>query len=179
MALEEIREKEREEAVGNPAEAAEKIALGALHYYLLQASPLKDMLFNPKESLSFNGNTGPYLQYMGARISSMLRKAGGSSAEKGKVKPELLTSNAEWDLVKTIAGQSAAVNAAAAAMDPSLLAAWLYDLSKSFSRFYHDCPILNAQDADLAATRLALSRAVLGALKDGLYLVCIPFLDVM
>jgi arginyl-tRNA synthetase len=179
MALEEIREKEREEAVGDPAEAAEKIALGALHYYLLQASPLKDMLFNPKESLSFNGNTGPYLQYMGARISSMLRKAGGSAAEKGKVKPELLKSDAEWDLVKTIAGGSGAVNAAAAAMDPSLLTAWLYDLSKSFSRFYHDCPILNAPDADLAATRLALSRAVLGALKDALYLVCIPFLDVM
>jgi arginyl-tRNA synthetase len=179
MALEEIREKEREEAVGNTAEAAEKIALGALHYYLLQASPVKDMLFNPKESLSFNGNTGPYLQYMGARISSMLRKAGGSAAEKGKVKPELLTSDAEWDLVKTIAGESGAVNAAAQAMDPSLLTAWLYDLSKSFSRFYHDCPILNAPDADLAATRLALSRSVLGALKNALYLVCIPFLDVM
>jgi arginyl-tRNA synthetase len=74
MALAEIKEKEREEEVGNPSEVAEKIALGALHYFLLQPSPAKDMLFDPKESLSFNGNTGPYLQYMGARISSMLRK---------------------------------------------------------------------------------------------------------
>ncbi|MDR2952085.1 MAG: arginine--tRNA ligase, partial [Treponema sp.] len=75
MALAEIRAKEREEEVGDAAEVAEKIALGALHYYLLQPSPAKDMLFDPKESLSFTGNTGPYLQYMGARISSMLRKA--------------------------------------------------------------------------------------------------------
>ncbi|MDR1286376.1 MAG: arginine--tRNA ligase [Treponema sp.] len=179
MALLEIQEKEREEAVGDPAGTAEKIALGALHYYLLQASPLKDMLFNPKESLSFNGNTGPYLQYMGARISSMLKKAAGSAAEKGKVKPELLAGDAEWDLVKTVTGYEGAVNAAAAAMDPSVLTAYLYELSRSFSRFYHDCPILNAPDADLAASRLALSREVLRVLKDALYLVCIPFLDVM
>jgi len=79
MALSEIRSKDREEAVGNPGETAEKIALGALHYYLLQNSPGKDMLFDPKESLSFNGNTGPYLQYMGARISSMLKKAASES----------------------------------------------------------------------------------------------------
>jgi arginyl-tRNA synthetase len=179
MALLEIREKEREEAVGDPAGTAEKIALGALHYYLLQASPLKDMLFNPRESLSFNGNTGPYLQYMGARISSMLKKAAGSAAEKGEVKPELLEGDAEWDLVKTIAGYEDAVNASAAAMDPSVLTAYLYELSRSFSRFYHDCPILNAPDADLAASRLALSREVLRVLKGALYLVCIPFLDVM
>jgi arginyl-tRNA synthetase len=73
MALAEIREKQREEKVGDPLDVAEKVALGALHYYLLQATPAKDMLFDPKESLSFNGNTGPYLQYMGARISSLLR----------------------------------------------------------------------------------------------------------
>jgi arginyl-tRNA synthetase len=75
MALLEIRSKEREEAVGETEATAEKIAIGALHYFLLQVSPSKDMLFDPKESLSFNGNTGPYLQYMGARISSLLRKA--------------------------------------------------------------------------------------------------------
>jgi arginyl-tRNA synthetase len=74
MALAEIREKEREAAVGNALETAEKIALGALHYYLLQTTPSKDMTFNPEESISFNGNTGPYLQYMGARISSILKK---------------------------------------------------------------------------------------------------------
>jgi len=179
MALQEIREKNREEAVGDGEGVAEKIAVGALHYYLLQVSPTKDMLFNPKESLSFNGNTGPYLQYMGARISSMLRKKAGSLAESGQVKPELLTGEAEWTLIKTLAAYPETVVQAAAQMDPSVIAGYLYELSKAFSRFYHDCPILNAETADLAATRLALSQAVLQVLRSAMTLVCIPFLDVM
>ncbi|MCA1949915.1 MAG: arginine--tRNA ligase [Treponema sp.] len=179
MALQEIKEKNREEAVGDGESVAEKIAVGALHYYLLQVSPTKDMLFNPRESLSFNGNTGPYLQYMGARISSMLRKKAGSLAESGSVKPELLSDEAEWALVKTLSQYPETVSLAASQMDPSIIAAYLYELSKAFSRFYHDCPILNAESADLAATRLALSKAVLEVLKSAMNLVCIPFLDVM
>ncbi|GHV25949.1 arginine--tRNA ligase [Spirochaetia bacterium] len=184
LALEEIRSKDREEAVGDSAEvarAAEKIALGALHYYLLQVTPAKDMLFDPKESLSFNGNTGPYLQYMGARISSILRKANSNTNGKaeGSVKPELLTKDAEWELVKTISAYPAAVADAAARMDPSILAAYLYELSKGFSRFYHDCPILGADNPDLAAGRLALSKAVLRVLRDALGLIGIPFLETM
>jgi len=181
MALEEIRSKEREEAVGNPEEAAEKIAIGALHYFLLQVSPSRDILFDPKESLSFNGNTGPYLQYMGARISSLLRKAGERNAGETAREPrfELLTHDAEWELVKTLGAYNNAVAATAEAMDPSLLAAYLYELAKSFSRFYHDCPVLNAEAPDLTEARLALCRAVLVVLKDALYLVCIPFLEVM
>jgi arginyl-tRNA synthetase len=176
MALREIREKDREEAVGDSGEVAEKIALGALHYYLLQVSPVKDMLFNPQESLSFTGNTGPYLQYMGARISSLLRKDTGP---RGTVKPELLTGDAEWGLLKTLAAYPEAVSGAALKMDPSILAAYLYELSKSFSRFYHDCPILAAETPDLAASRLSLCRAVLRVLRDALALVCIPFLETM
>jgi arginyl-tRNA synthetase len=182
MALAEIKEKEREEEVGNPAEVAEKIALGALHYYLLQASPAKDMLFDPKESLAFNGNTGPYLQYMGARISSMLRKAVSSSTPNSQppaTNSQLLTNDAEWELLKALAAYPAAISEAAAALDPSRLAAYLYELSKCFSRFYHDCPILNAENPELAAARLDLSRAVMRVLKDALNLICIPFLEVM
>jgi arginyl-tRNA synthetase len=181
LALEEIRSKDREEAVGDSADTAEKIALGALHYYLLQTSPAKDMLFDPKESLSFNGNTGPYLQYMGARISSILRKAKGDAQGRagGTVKPELLDTDAEWELIKTIAAYSQAVADAAERMDPSVLAAYLYELSRGFSRFYHDCPILNAPDPDLAASRLELSRAVLRVLRDALYLIGVPFLEAM
>jgi arginyl-tRNA synthetase len=195
LALGEIREKDRETAVGDSAGVAEKIALGALHYYLLQVSPVKDMLFDPRESLSFTGNTGPYLQYMGARISSMLRKesllrgeaapgkdAPGSSAgpgADGAVKPELLSGDAEWALLMTLGAYPEAVAEAAARMDPSLLAAYLYELSKAFSRFYHDCPILNAGDPDLAASRLALSRGVLRVLRDALYLIDVPFLEIM
>ncbi|GHV53643.1 arginine--tRNA ligase [Spirochaetia bacterium] len=194
MALNEIREKDREAAVGDSAAVAEKIALGALHYYLLQVSPTKDMLFDPRESLSFNGNTGPYLQYMGARISALLRKADAAafdapSVEFGQIAQtpsdsacriaELLTGDAEWELIKTLVGYPDAVSAAAAGMDPSLLAAYLYELSKTFSRFYHDCPILNAEDPGLVGARLALSRAVLRVLQDALELICIPFLEAM
>ncbi|MDR2446620.1 MAG: arginine--tRNA ligase [Treponema sp.] len=181
MALQEIKGKEREEAVGNPDEIAEKVALGALHYYLLQVGAAKDMLFNPKESLSFNGDTGPYLQYMGARISSMLRKASlkDGALTYPAIKPELLSGDAEWDVVKTLFDYNNAIADAAEKMDSSLVAAYAYSLSKAFSRFYHDCPILNAENPDLAAARLALSEAALFVLKDALRLVGIPFLDVM
>jgi arginyl-tRNA synthetase len=181
LALEEIRSKDREGAVGDSDETAEKIALGALHYYLAQASPSKDMLFDPKESLSFNGNTGPYLQYMGARISSLLRKAKDDDRSRvgGRVKPELLDNDAEWELIKTIAAYSQAVADGAERMDPSVVAAYLYELSRGFSRFYHDCPILNAPESDLAESRLELCRAVLRVLRDALYLIGVPFLEAM
>jgi arginyl-tRNA synthetase len=179
LALEEIREKGREEAVGDPELIAERIALGALHYFLLQVSSSKDMLFDPKESLSFNGNTGPYLQYMGARISSMLTKEEGSAAAQGVIRPELLSGDAEWELVKTVSAYPSAVAEAAERMDPAALTAYLYELSKAFSRFYHDCPILNAGDPDLSATRLALSKATLRALREAFHLSCIPFLETM
>jgi arginyl-tRNA synthetase len=186
MALREIREKEREEEVGDPRKVAEKIALGALHYYLLQASPARDMLFDPKESLSFNGNTGPYLQYMGARISALLRRASASGQAEdaegkapGAFRPELLSGDCEWDLLKTLGAYPEAIKAAAAELDPSRLAGYLYELSRSFARFYHDCPILNAEDPGLAASRLALSRAVLAVLRDALGLICVPFLEAM
>jgi arginyl-tRNA synthetase len=187
MAMEEIREKEREEAVGNPPETAEKIALGALHYFLLSVSPSKDMLFDPKESLSFNGNTGPYLQYMGARISSMLKKAdvrflqpnSGLTETGNAVNYELLCSDPEWELLKSLAGYDETVASAASNMDPSLLGTYLYNLSKAFNRFYHDCPILQADIPELSAARLALSRAALVVLKDAFNLICIPFLEAM
>jgi len=184
MALAEIKEKEREEKVGDPAETAEKIALGALHYYLLQTGPSKDMMFDPKESLSFNGNTGPYLQYMGARISSLLARNGDRGPGTGDRGSDndvfsLLTSDPEWELVKIIAAYPQAVGDAGETLDPSRLAAWLYELSKCFSRFYHDCPILNAENPGLSAARLGLSRAVLRVLKDALNLICVPFLEAM
>ncbi len=180
-ALEEIAAKGREEAVGDPSEVAEKIALGALHYFLLQVSPAKDMVFNPKESLSFTGNTGPYLQYMGARISSILRKeeAGGRSLEGGKVDPSLLTHDAEWELLKTLGDFPKQVIRAGENHDPSAITSYLYEVSKGFSRFYHDCPILNAGSPDLARTRLELARAVRIVLRNAMNLVLVPFLETM
>jgi len=178
-ALEEIQAKGREEAVGDPADVAEKVALGALHYFLLQTTPTKDMIFNPKESLSFNGNTGPYLQYMGARISSILRKAEGSAAVSGAIKPELLAHEAEWELLKTLAAFPREATRAAEGHDPSAVAAYLYEVSKCFSRFYHDCPILSAGSADLARTRLELVRATRIVLRNAMGLILVPFLETM
>lgn len=181
-ALEEIQAKGREEAVGDPLGVAEKIALGALHYFLLQVSPTKDMIFNPKESLSFTGNTGPYLQYMGARISSVLRKMGadaGVAETAGVVRAELLTHDAEWELLKTLEAFPKEVVRAAEGHDPSVIAGYLYEVSKGFSRFYHDCPIISAGNPDLARTRLELARAVLVVLKSAMNLVLVPFLETM
>ncbi len=180
MAKEEIRTKEREEEVGNIDETAEKIALGALHYYLLQPSPSKDIVFNPKESLSFTGNTGPYIQYTGARICSMLRKLNGVTQVKDRNgKATYLNTTEEWELVKLLSDFPVVVELSASSYNPSLLANYLYEVSKTFSRYYHEHPILYAEDPDVAASRVQLSRCVLQVLKNGMYLLNIPFLEVM
>ena len=182
-ALKKITENGREKEVGDVNAVAENIALGALHYFLLQVSPKKDMLFNPKESLSFTGNTGPYLQYMGARISSILRKADSSEAKEllknGNVKPELLSHKSEWELLKTLEDFPNHVNRAGERKDPSVLTSYLYEVSKAFSRFYRDCPILSAGDADLSVTRLKLAQAAKIVLQNAMRLTVIPFMEVM
>ena len=182
-ALEEIVSKGREEAVGDPAAVAEKIALGALHYYLLKATPTKDMLFNPKESLSFNGDTGPYLQYMGARICSILRKAQevGLAPLAASEAASLLTHEAEWELVKVLEQYPKILVKAAQNLDPSQVAGYLYDVAKAFSRFYHDCPTLALaqENGQLASARLFLATCTRQVLENGLDLILVPFLETM
>jgi len=182
-ALKKIEENGREKEVGDAAVAAENIAVGALHYFLLQVSPKKDMLFNPKESLSFTGNTGPYLQYMGARISSILRKAetaeGKENLKNGKLNASLLTNESEWELLKTLEDFPEQVARSALRKDPSVLTAYLYELSKAFSRFYRDCPILSGENADLSYTRMELARATKIVLQNAMNLVLIPFMEIM
>jgi len=181
-ALEEIAAKGRQEAVGDPAIVAEKIALGALHYFLLSVTPTKDMIFNPRESISFNGNTGPYLQYMGARISSLVRRAqdmDSSILAGGTFRSSLLILDAEWELIKVLANFPKQVLRAAEGRDPSIVTSYLYDVSKAFSRFYHDCPILDASNPDLAVTRLELAKATRSVLRNAMELVLVPFLQTM
>ncbi|MCX7025643.1 MAG: arginine--tRNA ligase [Spirochaetes bacterium] len=181
MARDEIAAKGREDIIEDPDAVAEKVALGALHFYLLHATPAKDMLFNPKESLSFNGATGPYIQYMGARISSMIAKdaSGEGKARSGAVKPGLLAADAEWVLVRRVATFPDIVAQAGAECNPAVIAGFLYDLAGEFSTYYHGNPILTAQDPDTSATRLALATAVGRILRNGCELVCIPFLEAM
>ncbi len=181
LALEEIRSKGREDEVEDPRATADAVSLAALHYYLLQVSPKKDMIFNPKESLSFNGNTGPYLQYMAARICSMERKARemGWDLEKKTVDGTLLTGDEEWELAGILADFPRTVEQAGRDHNPSLITAALYNVAKVFSRYYHDNPILNNENLDLAMARLQLSLAVLRMLRSGFDLINIPFLAKM
>ena len=180
-ALSEIREKGREAEVGDPDEVAEKIALAALHYYLLQITPIKDMLFNPKESLSFTGDTGPYLQYMGARIASILRKAAddGIQPDGSESSAALLSSAAEWDLIKRLGDFPAVTAKAADTLDPSVMTGYLYDVCKLFSRFYQQCPILTAENTQLVKARLFLAECTLTVLKSAMNLVLVPYLEKM
>ncbi len=178
-ALEAIKEKGREEEVGDASFVAEKVALAALHYYLLQVSPVKDMVFNPEESLSFNGNTGPYLQYMGARIASILRKAEESGITPSLENVSLLDSQYEWELIRALGDFPSIVARSAENLDPSGMASYLYDVSRLFSKFYQQCPILGADDSALKAARLGLAECTLLVMKNAMDLVLVTYLDRM
>lgn len=181
LAFKEIEAKGREEAVGDSAAVAEKIALGALHYYLLQTSPMKDIMYDPELSLSFTGDTGPYIQYMGARASSIIRKheAGEGNAVKGSFDPSRLASDADWSILTRLAAFPEAIDSAAAALEPSIVAGYLHDLAADFGTWYRDNPVLSNPDATLAASRLELVRAVKKTFEAGMRLSCIPFLESM
>ncbi len=178
MAKNEIIEKERAEFIDDIEDTSEKIALSALNYYLLSTNPTKDMIFNPKESLSFNGNTGPYLQYMGARIVSILRKF-GRNADRASVDTSLLKTDDEWDLIKMIGAFSDVVEEAGREYNPASVTSYTYELAKRFSKYYHDVQILNNEDSNLVEARVYLVEMVLQVLKNCFSLIGIPFLEVM
>ncbi len=180
-ALAAIKERGRDGEVGDADEVAEKVALGALHYYMLQATPIKDMLFNPAESLSFNGNTGPYLQYMGARINSILAKAAeaGVAEDGSEAAVALLSSEDEWALIKQLGDYPNVIAKAAENLDPSEVAAYVYEVAKLFSKFYQNCPIVAAENKQLAGARLYLASCTLQVIKNAMKLVLVPYLEKM
>lgn len=176
MAKEEILEKGRDSELDDIDQTAHDIALGALNYYMLQFGPTRDITFNPKESLSFNGNTGPYLQYMGARISSMLRKYEELDVQ---FDPTVLTLEDEREMAKMIGSFPEVVAKAGASYDPSLICTFLYDLSKTFSHWYHDNQILKAESPQLIVARTTLCKMVLQVIKNAFALIGVPFLERM
>ncbi len=178
LAKGEIEAKGREEAVGDVADTARKIALGALNYYLLQVQPQHDMVFDPKKSIAFNGNTGPYLQYTCARISSILRKAEGEEYENA-FNGSLLTNEDEKVLLKAIESFPETVRKAALSYDPSIIAAYLYENAKTFSHYYHDNQILKAETKELSYTRICLIKALRTVMKNGFSLIGVPYLESM
>ena len=181
QALAAIKEKGRDEEVEDADDVAEKVALAALDYYLLQVNPVKDMLFNPEESLSFNGNTGPYLQYVGARINSIIAKAAesGITADGSEAAVKLLSSAEEWELIKQLGDFPAAVAKSAENLDPSIMASYLYETAKAFSKFYQQCSIMNAEDKKVAGARLYLAECTLQVMKNAMNLVLVPYLEKM
>ena len=148
------------------------VGLGALKYFILKVDARKNMLFNPEESIDFNGNTGPFIQYTYARIRSILRKA---EAENITL-PETLSTDAplnekEIQLIQKLNDFGAAVEQAGKDYSPSGIANYCYELTKDFNQFYHDYSILNADSDGEKITRLVLAKNVAKVIKNGMELL--------
>ena len=139
-------------------EIAEIVGMGALKYFLLKVDPRKNMMFNPEESIDFNGNTGPFIQYAYARMRSVLRRA----AEDGTapaVWTNVVPGDKEITLIRRLADFPSTVEEAGRSYSPALIANYAYDLVKEYNQFYHDCPILREENEAVRAFRLALTEA--------------------
>ena len=144
-------------------EVARIIGMGALKYFILKVDPRKNMLFNPAESIDFNGNTGPFIQYTYARIRSLQRKAGDNmpALDVNSVTPN----DKEIAIIQRIADFASVVEEAGRTYSPALIANYTYELAKEFNQFYHDYSILKEEDENLKVFRLELSRTVAGVIK--------------
>ncbi len=154
------------------AEIARIVGLGALKYFILKVDPRKNMTFNPKESIDFNGNTGPFIQYTHARIKSVLRK----SAEQGidisnTLNNQISISEKETNLVQLLGAFPAAVKQAGEEFSPALIANYIYELVKEYNQFYHDFSILRENNQDLKLFRIKLSAAIANVIKNGMKLL--------
>jgi arginyl-tRNA synthetase len=148
------------------------IGIGALKYYMLKVDPVKNMLFNPRESIDFDGNTGPFIQYTYTRIRSVFRKAADTGvAIPARSSEDLIMNQKEKNLMKMVHEFPSVVIDAAAAFNPSLIANYIYDLVKEFNQFYHDIPILKEEDNAVRDFRLVLSGVVAGIVKRGMELL--------
>ncbi len=160
--LQGVPEEEREDVL-------RMIGLGALKYFILKVDPRKTMLFDPSESIDFNGNTGPFIQYTHARIKSVLRKSGEdyNAVDISAVAPN----EKETSLIQKLADFTVAVNDAGRNYSPALIANYVYDLAKEFNQFYHDYSILKEQDEKVRAFRLLLSATVADVICRGMSLL--------
>ena len=148
-------------------EIARIVGMGALKYFILKVDARKNMLFNPEESIDFNGNTGPFIQYTHARIRSILRKAPSTISLSGTTS----LSGKEVELIQKMSEYGAAVEQAGKDYSPSGIANYCYELTKVFNQFYHDYSILNEEDEQKKQTRLVIARNVAKILKNGMGLL--------
>ena len=177
-ALDTILEREAENAAkGKPSEVSDEekheiariVGLGALKYFLLKVDPRKNMMFNPRESIDFNGNTGPFIQYTYARIQSLLRKANAAdlAADFSGVEPN----EKEVALIQRLSDFPATIHEAGVTYSPALIANYVYELVKEFNQYYHGYTILGEEDAQVRAFRLALSNQVATIARRGIALL--------
>lgn len=173
---------ERGQLEGAPEEEVkditEMVGLGALKYFLLKVDPRKNMTFNPKESIDFNGNTGPFIQYTHARIRSVLRKA----ADEGFTTGEFITvapGEREIALIQRLADYPSTVAEAGNSLSPALIANYVYELAKEYNQFYHDCSILKESDESKRSLRLALSETTARTIASAMGLLGIRVPDRM
>ena len=152
------------------AAISEMVGLGALKYFILKVDPKKTMLFDPRESIDFNGNTGPFIQYTHARIRSILRKAEESGiTTEGYAQAELLPE--EIELIKALSEYPATVRTAGQQFAPSVIAAYAYDLAKQFNGYYHDHSILKEERTEVRALRLMLASEVARVIRSAMALL--------
>ena len=153
-------------------EIARMVGLGALKYFILKVDARKNMLFNPEESIDFNGNTGPFIQYTYARIRSIMRKAAAEGIEiPATLSSEAPLNDKETDLIQKLNDFGAAVAQAGIDYSPSGIANYCYELTKQFNQFYHDYSILNASSEAEKVTRLVLAANVAKVIKNGMDLL--------
>lgn len=182
LAREATLERSGDEPPADLNERAETIGMGALKFMLLKFNPKSTIMFNPEESVKFEGDTGPYVQYVCARIKSILRKAGldASTAESDNdVDWALLDSDYEKTLSIKASQYPAVLKRSGELMDCSGIVNYLLELSKEFNRFYRECSVLNAETEELKKARLELSRTVFAILADGLKTLTISVPDAM
>ncbi|MBO7278662.1 MAG: arginine--tRNA ligase [Bacteroidales bacterium] len=155
----------------------EMISLGALKYFIIKVDPRKTMLFDPRESIDFNGNTGPFIQYTHARIQSILRKAQEAGVALAATPVALLPK--EVNIIKMLNNFPNKVLEAGKALSPALVANYAYELAKEFNQYYHDTSILKEADANIRANRLQLIAVIAGVLRKAMDLLGIQLPDRM
>lgn len=153
------------------AEVARRVGLGSLKYFILKVDPRKNMTFNPKESIDFNGNTGSFIQYTYARIRSLLRKAEELDITLPDTFAGLTISTKEQELIAKVAEYADVVEEAARTYSPAVIANYVYDLVKEYNQFYHEFSILKEENEELRAFRLALSDVVARTIASGFSLL--------
>ncbi len=153
------------------AEVARRVGLGSLKYFILKVDPRKNMTFNPKESIDFNGNTGSFIQYTYARIRSLLRKAEELGIALPATFAGLTISTKEQELIAKVAEYADVVEEAARTYSPAVIANYVYDLVKEYNQFYHEFSILKEENEELRAFRLALSDVVARTIASGFSLL--------